>query len=201
VRGVRRGTAAIAGAVAVLLLGGCVTVYGPAPQRGAPGDAATPGAARGAGQVGYAHPFQPLPSVSPAPVPDGYDSSADAGGAVSAALTAAAKDGRPVLLDFGSSWCEDCQALSALVDSPGVNRILARNYHLVTVDVGHFDRNTQLASRYVSLAQSGIPALVLLGPDGTRRDTGDPGEFANARNLDADGFAATLVDWLYQPSR
>jgi hypothetical protein len=42
---------------------------------------------------------------------------------------------------------------------------------------------------------------VLLGPDGTKKDTGDPSAFANARDLDADGFAGTLVDWLYLPSR
>lgn len=198
-RGVRRRIAATAGAVGtLLLLGGCMTVTGQAPgHRGAAGDAASPGGAHGAGEVGYAHPFVPLPSVSLAPVPDGYDPSADASAAVAAAVAAAGADGRPVLLDFGSSWCEDCQALSALVDTAGVHRILARNYHLVTVDVGHYDRNTQLASRYVTLAQSGIPALVLLGPDGTRTDTGDPSEFANARSLDADGFAGTLVDWLY----
>lgn len=201
--GFRRRTAAIAGALgALLLLGGCMTVTGQASgHRGAPGDAASPGAAHGAGEVGYAHPFVPLPSVSLAPVPDSYDPSADANAAVAAALAASGADGRPVLLDFGSSWCEDCQALSALVDTPGVNRILARNYHLVTVDVGHYDLNTQLAARYVSLTQSGIPALVLLGPDGTKRDTGDPSAFANARDLDADGFAGTLVDWLYLPSR
>ena len=202
-RGVRRRIAAIAGAAGtLLLLGGCMTVSGQPPgHRGAPGDAATPGGAHGAGEVGYAHPFLPLPSVSLAAVPDGYDPSANANAAVSAAVAAAGADGRPVLLDFGSSWCEDCRALSALVDNAGVNRILARNYHLVTVDVGHYDLNTQLASRYVSLAQSGIPALVLLGPDGTKKDTGDPSAFANARDLDADGFAGTLVDWLYLPSR
>ena len=176
----RRLPRSVAAALAVLLLGGCVTVRG----TGHPAPAA------------LAEPFPALPPVTAAPVPDSYDPSADAAAAVGGALAAARADRRPVLLDFGSAWCADCRALSALVDTPGVHQILARDYHLVTVDVGRYDRNTDLAERYVRLDSSGIPALVLLGPDGRLRRGDSDGRFANARTLDADRFAATLVDWL-----
>lgn len=185
----RRGRAGLCAALlavlALLLLDGCVTVHGTGVRRSSSDSA------------GLARPFLPLPAITLTAVPDGYDPGADASGAVADALAAARADGRPVLLDFGSAWCEDCTALSTLVDRLGVHRLLARNYHLVTVDVGHYDRNSALAARYVDLAHSGIPALVVLNPDGSARDTGDMTQFANARSLTGDQFGDLLVDWLY----
>jgi len=102
-----------------------------------------------------------------------------------------------VLLDFGANWCEDCRELSTLVQAPGVHQVLARDYHLVTVDVGHYDHNADLAARYVTLADSGIPALVVLAPDGSKRPSAGAGQFADARNLAADEVANLLVDWLF----
>ena len=187
----RRGRAVpvVAIGLLLLLLNGCVVVHG-GPVVGHPGPVS-------GDSLGLARPFLPLPVVLPAAVPDGYDPGADASAAIAAAVTASHADGRPVLLDFGSAWCDDCQALAALVQHPGLHQVLARNYHLVTVDVGHYDHNTALAARYVTLSSSGIPALVLLAPDGTPRDTGNPGQFADARNLSADDVANILVDWLY----
>ncbi|MEZ0095872.1 thioredoxin family protein [Streptacidiphilus sp. EB129] len=196
----RRLLCVVAALAAVLALGGCVTVVGTG--RGLPsaGRPRTGSDAEASGRpLGLARPFPPLPSVKPASVPDGYDPNQDAPAAVTAALAAARADGRPVLLDFGAGWCEDCTALSALVASPGIQLILSRNYHLVTVDVGQYDHNTELAARYVRLASSGIPALALLGPDGTVRHTTDDGSFAQARSMSEDQFANMLVDWLYPP--
>ena len=102
-----------------------------------------------------------------------------------------------MLVDFGAAWCTDCRAMSALVRTPGVHQVLARNYHTVTVDVGHFDHNMALAERYVELENSGIPALVELAPDGRLLQGDDQGRFSNARTLSADQLADTLIDWLY----
>ncbi|MEZ0067782.1 thiol:disulfide interchange protein [Streptacidiphilus sp. MAP12-20] len=149
----------------------------------------------------YARPFVALPSVTPAPVPTGYDPRADAPAAVAAAQAASRKDGRPVLVEFGADWCTDCQVLAQRSVTPGAWLVLARNYHLVTVDVGHYDRNSALAARWIDLKRSGIPALVVLEPDGRVRATTQDGSFANARALSADAITSRLVDWLYPASR
>jgi thiol-disulfide isomerase/thioredoxin len=182
--------------LAVLALGGCMTVTGRHAGARRPGYAGerTPSDE----SLGVATPFPSLPAVVPAAVPDGYDPAADAAADIDRALAASRKDGRPVLLDFGSAWCEDCRAMSALVRTPGVHQVLARNYHTVTVDVGRFNRNLVLAERYVQLETSGIPALVELAPDGSVLRGDNDGRFADARNLTADQVADTLIDWLFQ---
>lgn len=185
---VRRALACILGcSLLMLALDGCVTVAGRL------------GGYRSSSEgLGLARPFPSLPAVAPAPVPDGYDPSADAAADIARALAAARHDGRPVLLDFGSGWCTDCRAMSELVRTPGVHQVLARNYHTVTVDVGRFDHNMQLAERYVRLESSGIPALVELAPDGGLLEGDNHGRFSDARNLGADPLADVLIDWLYR---
>lgn len=149
----------------------------------------------------YAHPFVSVAPVVPAPVPTTYDASADAPAEVAAALAQSRRDGRPVLVEFGAAWCADCQALAQRVGDPGVKLLLQRDYRMVTVDVGHYDRNTALAARWIDLKRSGIPALVVLNPDGSVRATTADGSFANARTLSSDAIANRLVGWLYPPSR
>ncbi|SEK79844.1 Thioredoxin-like [Streptacidiphilus jiangxiensis] len=149
----------------------------------------------------YAQPFVSVSPVAPAPVPTGYDAKADAAAAVAAALAQSRRDGRPVLVEFGADWCVDCQALARRATEPAVKLVLQRDYRLVTVDVGHFDRNGALAARWIDLKRSGIPALVVLNPDGSVRATTQDGSFANARTLSSDAVAGRLVAWLYPPSR
>ena len=181
---------AVACALLAFSLSGCMTVTGRHWLR-SPSDES----------LGLARPFPSLPAVAMDPVPDGYDPTADAAAAIDQALAAARKDGRPVLVDFGSAWCTDCQAMAALVRTPGVHQVLARNYHLVTVDVGHFDHNMELAARYVQLQSSGIPAVVELAPDGSLLQGDDEGRFSDARTLSSDQVADTLIAWLYPDRR
>ncbi|MEY9847700.1 thioredoxin family protein [Streptacidiphilus sp. MAP5-3] len=149
----------------------------------------------------YATPFVALPSVSPAPVPTGYNPAADATAELAAAQAASRRDGRPVIVEFGAGWCADCQVLAQRSLSAGAWLVLSRDYHLVTVDVGHFDHNTALVARWIDLRKSGIPALVVLNPNGSVRATTQDGSFANARTLSSDDVANRLVDWLYPASR
>jgi thiol:disulfide interchange protein len=173
--------------VLALLLGltGCVQVNG----RG------------GAVAPHYAHPFVSVSPVAPAPVPTAYDPPAAASAAVAAALAQSRRDGRPVLVEFGAARCADCQALAQRIADPAVKLLLQRDYRLVAVDVGHDGRNAAPAARWIDLKRSGIPALVVLNPDGTVRATTQDGSVANARTLSSDDVAGRLVAWLYPPSR
>ncbi|MFF4814467.1 thioredoxin family protein [Kitasatospora sp. NPDC001309] len=147
--------------------------------------AAAPTAATAAASAGTA----------PADLPDGYDATRDAEADVKAALARSAGDQRPVLLDFGANWCPDCKVLDKLFRSPQVTPLLRDDYRVVAVDVGRFDHNLDLAARYVDLRSSGIPALVVLSPDGTVRTASNDGAFSNARAMSAGTVATFLTRW------
>lgn len=85
------------------------------------------------------------PSSSPSPVttsattqalPDGYDATRNAKADINAALAAAAKDNREMLIDFGANWCPDCMALDVMFRSVQVEPLLQKDYLVVAVDVG-----------------------------------------------------------------
>ncbi|MGW3241908.1 thioredoxin family protein [Streptomyces sp. NPDC001070] len=134
-------------------------------------------------------------SEAPAKAAHGYDPQANASADIAAARKAAKKDGRAVLIDFGADWCLDCRVLGARFQEPGPSALLAK-YHVVTVDVGEFDRNLDVAAQYVDLQTSGIPALVVLDPSSGRiKVATNRGEFANARTMSADQVEKFLKRW------
>lgn len=147
--------------------------------------ASAPGRSGAAGGSGAAAPA----------LPDGYDASRNAAADISAALAAAARDHREVLIDFGANWCPDCRALQAMFRSPQVGPLLRKDYRVVAVDVGEFNLNLGLTARYVNLQTSGIPALVVLAPGGAVRTATNDGSFANARTMSPDQVRAFLLRW------
>jgi thiol:disulfide interchange protein len=125
-----------------------------------------------------------------------YDAKRDSEADIKAALAAAAKDKRNVLIDFGADWCLDCRVLTKLSTTTKVAPLLRDRYHVVSVDVGEFDHNLDVARNYdVDLRTSGIPALVVLDPAGKVKVTTNDGSFANARSMNAGQVARFLGRW------
>ncbi|MET7287010.1 thioredoxin family protein [Streptomyces sp. NPDC005573] len=140
------------------------------------------------------------PAAAP-PLPDGYDSSRNAKADIKAALTTAAKQHREVLVDFGADWCPDCMVLGRLFRSPQAEPVLRKDYVVVAVDVGRFDRNLDVARPYVNLMTSGIPALVVLKSDGEVRTATSDGSFANARTMSPQRVKEFLTRWAPEDGR
>lgn len=120
-----------------------------------------------------------------APLP--YDESADAKGAVQRALTAAKVMRVPVLVILGANWCEDCRALDTALKSGKISELLGREFKVVKVDVGNFDRNLDLVSGYGNPIAKGIPAAVVLSPSGQVLYATKGGELAQARRMSESG--------------
>lgn len=111
-----------------------------------------------------------------------YDSLADAHRAVASALDSARADHKLVLLDFGGNWCLDCLVLQRFFEEPGVESYLLEHYHLVDIDVGNFDRNRDISLQYDDPITGGVPAVVVLRPDGSVVATTKDGALESARN-------------------
>jgi thiol:disulfide interchange protein len=160
-------------AVVVLAIAGCSPAPGPA----------TPDSVSAA------------PSARPEVLGE-YDPGRSPQADITTALTRAAGDKRNVLIDFGASWCVDCQVLTKLGRTDQVAPVLRDRYHVVSVDVGRFDRNLDVAEAYhLDLRNSGIPALVVLSPAGDVRVATNDGSFADARSMDAGQVARFLTRW------
>ncbi len=102
-------------------------------------------------------------SAMAAPLP--YDESADAKAAVQQALSAAQESRVPVFVIFGANWCEDCRALDLAIKRGRNAELLARQFKVVKVDIGNFDRNLDLVAAYGNPIKKGIPAAVVLSPN------------------------------------
>lgn len=163
------------------------------------GDDASPAAStKATGQAPTGTPRYTASTVSPATTsasPTGSIASDDGAAMVREALAVSRKDGKRVLVAFGSSWCEDCASLKKLMDASAVSGVLETNYHLVMVDVGKFDKNIALSRKYGNPVTGGIPAVVVLDPDGTVVTTTKNGTFANARSMTAQQVRTFLVRW------
>lgn len=124
-----------------------------------------------------------------------YDEQADAHQQIAAAIAQASRSGRNVVLDFGANWCGDCHALDAQMHLPDLAGLIEKNYVVVHVDVGRFNKNLDLAKKYNVPLNKGIPALAILDPHGKLLFSQSQGEFEDARNLGHDAFTQFFEKW------
>jgi thiol-disulfide isomerase/thioredoxin len=97
-----------------------------------------------------------------------YDEGADAKQQIAAALAKAGKENRRVLIQWGANWCGWCHLLhDTFKDDTGVRRKLQYEYDVVLVDIGRFDKNTDLTEKYgAELKGNGVPFLTILDAEG-----------------------------------
>jgi len=104
---------------------------------------------------------------------------------VQRALAEAAAAKASVLVVFGANWCADCKILDMTMQKDPTSTLVAREFKVVKVDVGRFDRNVDLASTYGVPLRSGIPAIAILFP-GPRGALRNPCRRARGRPEDGD---------------
>jgi thiol:disulfide interchange protein len=124
-----------------------------------------------------------------------YDDNADAHAAVRAALAQAEREHKRVILDFGGNWCGDCQVLDIYFHQDPNSALLAGNYVLVDVSVGHYDRNLDIAEKYDVPLKKGVPALAVLDAHGHLLYSQTNGEFESMRRMDPNSVTEFLEHW------
>jgi thiol:disulfide interchange protein len=154
----------------------------------APGVAAVP-----APQV-KAQSFEQL--AKPLPLP--YNQTTPAMAAVDKARARAKASGKLLLIDLGGNWCLDCRVLAGIMEVPQVRAFVARHYEVVTVDVGRFDRNGQIAAHYGLKGRlAGVPALLVVNPRTNRLlNPGRTSALADARSMTPQALADWLAQWV-----
>ena len=139
------------------------------------------------------------PLKPPAVKRDLYPADADATADIRKALQTAVKEHKNVLLDFGGNWCYDCHVLDNAFHDPRIQPLLDRNFVLVHVDVGEFNKNTDLARQYKVPLEKGVPALAVLDGNGKILFSQTQGEFESARSLNVEDVLDFLNRWKPHP--
>jgi thioredoxin 1 len=117
-----------------------------------------------------------------------YDPTADARLEVQRALAETAAAKTSVLVVFGANWCGDCKILDMTMQKDPTATLVAREFKVVKVDVGRFDRHVDLASAYGVPLKSGIPAIAILSPRHEVLYATRAGELADARKMGEGGI-------------
>jgi len=126
-----------------------------------------------------------------------YNEAADAKGEINVALAQAAAAKVTVLVIFGANWCGDCKALDAALHQGRAAPLVAREFRVVKVNVGRFDRNVDLAESYGVPLKQGIPAVAVLSSRNEVLYVTRAGELADARSMGESGiyeFFKQVVD-------
>jgi protein disulfide-isomerase len=122
-----------------------------------------------------------------------YDESADAKVVLQTALASAKTDRKPVFVIFGANWCDDCRALDRAIKKGRSATLIAKSFSVVKINVGNFDKNLDIVNNYGSPIKQGIPAAIVLSPDGRVIYATRPGELAEARQMGETGIYDFLV--------
>jgi thioredoxin 1 len=119
-----------------------------------------------------------------------YDERANAKREIRLAVSQAAKAHVPVLLVFGANWCGDCKVLDMAMKEGASAPLVARDFRVVKINVGKFDRNLDVAETYGVPLKKGIPAVAVLDADSKVLYATRGGELADARKMGEDGLHA-----------
>ena len=95
-----------------------------------------------------------------------YSETANPTSDIAAALARARREHKRVLLDFGGNWCGDCQLLDIYYHQSPNAELLAKNFILVHVNIGHMDKNVDVAKKYNVPITKGVPALAVIDANG-----------------------------------
>ena len=109
---------------------------------------------------------RPAAAESEASGPRPFDETANAMQDIDAALLSARSTGKMPLLILGGNWCHDSRGLAAKFELDPLKALIETRYQPVWIDVGHRDRNLEVAKRFGVDKLIGTPTVIILSPDG-----------------------------------
>lgn len=131
------------------------------------------------------------------PLPYPYNEAGNAHAEVDAALSQAKATHRLLLIDLGGNWCGDCRVLAGTLALPDLAPFVTRHFEVVTVDVGRFSKNMDVAQRFGAKRPAGVPAVLIVDPvSGKLLDQGHTEALADARSMSPQALADWLAQWV-----
>jgi protein disulfide-isomerase len=131
--------------------------------------------------------FLSLAAAAPA-ADNPYNETADAKLEIKQALKQAGTNQTAIIIVFGANWCGDCKMLDSAMKKGASAQLLTRDFEVVKVNVGHWDRNFDVAKAYGVPLEKGIPAVAIISAKNEVLYVTREGELANARGMGDKGI-------------
>ena len=117
-----------------------------------------------------------------------YDDNANARLDIHDALTRAGDTKTSVIVVFGANWCPDCRELDHAMKNGDCAKLMVRDFQIVNVSVGRFNKNLDIARSYGVPIEKGIPAVAIVSSQNKVLYVTKEGELANARDMGDTGI-------------
>jgi thiol:disulfide interchange protein len=124
-----------------------------------------------------------------------YSAEADPKADIAAALKQAGLEHKRVILDFGGDWCGDCQVLDIYFHQAPNAELLDKNFLVVHVDIGRFDKNLDIPAKYNVPLRKGVPALAVIDAGGKLLYSQQTAEFGDMRYMYPASVTEFLTKW------
>lgn len=128
-----------------------------------------------------------------------FEESADATAQVDAALARAQLNEKRVILVMGANWCHDSRGLAGWFAQPRFAAMLEAKYELVYVDVGHKDRNLDIARRFGIKEIKGTPTVLVLSSAGELLNRASAPKWRNAASREEEDIFAYFDQFAPEP--
>jgi thioredoxin 1 len=117
-----------------------------------------------------------------------YHDTADARADIKQALARATDTHTSVIIVFGANWCPDCRELHHAMSNGDCASLMAKDFQVVDVSVGRFNKNLDVAKSYGVPIEKGIPAVAIVSSGNKVLYVTTEGELANARDMGDTGI-------------
>ena len=67
---------------------------------------------------------------------------------------------QPILI-FGGNWCPDCRILDGTLQLPTIKKFMNKNYNIMHIDIGRYDKNMELISYFEIPKEKGVPRVLV----------------------------------------
>ncbi|HOY70825.1 MAG TPA: thioredoxin family protein [Methylotenera sp.] len=109
-----------------------------------------------------------------------YNEHANAKAVIEQAASEAKLQKKPMIIIFGANWCPDCRAVSNAIENGKDATKIAKEFKIVKVNVGDFNKNIEVANSYGNPIAGGIPGAAILTFDHKLLYVTHPGELSTA---------------------
>jgi len=140
--------------------------------------------------VASAQPALAGQSLSDHPEARPFEEAVDATAQVNAALARTQAEDKKVILVMGANWCHDSRGLAGWFAQPRFATMLEAKYEIVYIDVGHRDRNIDIARRFGLDTIKGTPTVLVLSSAGVLLNPASAPKWRDAASREEDDIFA-----------